>query len=121
MELWVIGYNHYYAYFCYYSFPLKYKFLKSTTNGLRLLTLYIIQTFLSLCQHKIIEGTAILPSSTAPVAYPKCHVPLATQDLSQEQRYISPVPSPQTLAKTKAKGTHLNNKLRPKRVNMTAM
>lgn len=40
MELWVIGYNHYYAYFCYYSFPLKYKFLESTTNGLRLLTLY---------------------------------------------------------------------------------
>lgn len=36
MELWGTGYNHYYSYFCYYIFALKYKFLENTTNDLKL-------------------------------------------------------------------------------------
>lgn len=58
----------------------------------------------------------------AQVSYPGYHVPLVKiQDLLQEERYTLPAPHPQTQGKTKAKDTYLNNKLRPKRVNMTAM
>lgn len=69
------------------------------------------------------HGGPTFPFPKAQVSYPGCHGPLVNiQDLApQEERYILPAPPPQTQTKTKAKSTYLNNKLRPKRVNMTAM